>query len=179
MISQPQDGKDSQLNIFTLEKAMATYQSALLRYAARIVHNQDAAQDIVQLTFIRFYKNMEKIIQDEQQLKGWLFRTAHNVAVDFIRKESRLRLLHFQHALEPTIEKRDGEEEIDKEAIVLQHLSILKPKEREVLVLRLQEKMSYREIANVLNRSEGYVGTLIHTATKKLTQSLQKAGVIP
>jgi DNA-directed RNA polymerase specialized sigma24 family protein len=38
--------------------------------------------------------------------------------------------------------------------------------------------MSYREIAQVLNRSEGYVGTLIHTATKKLSQSLRKAGVV-
>ena len=38
--------------------------------------------------------------------------------------------------------------------------------------------MSYREIAEVLQRSEGYVGTLIHTATRKLTQSLRKAGVV-
>jgi len=178
MISQPQGGNDSQSNIFTLEEAMATYQSALLRYAARILHNQDAAQDVVQLTFIRLYENMEKIIQDELQLKGWLFRTAHNAAVDFIRKESRLRLLHFQQSLERPNVEENNEKEIDKEAIVLRHLSVLKPKEREVLVLRLQEKMSYREIAKILDRSEGYVGTLIHTATKKLTQSLQKAGII-
>ena len=38
--------------------------------------------------------------------------------------------------------------------------------------------MSYKEIAEVLKRSEGYVGTLLHTATKKLTQSLRKAGVV-
>ena len=60
----------------------------------------------------------------------------------------------------------------------MQHLNVLKPKEREVLVLRLQEEMSYKEIAAVLKRSEGYVGTLIHTATKKLSQSLRQAGVV-
>ncbi|MCK4563642.1 MAG: sigma-70 family RNA polymerase sigma factor, partial [Verrucomicrobia bacterium] len=58
------------------------------------------------------------------------------------------------------------------------HLHVLKPKERSVLVLRLQEQMSYKEIATVLKRSEGYVGTLVHAATKKLSQSLKQAGVV-
>jgi RNA polymerase sigma-70 factor (ECF subfamily) len=178
MMSQPESGNGSQSNVFTLEEAMTTYQPMLLRYAARVLHNQDAAQDVVQLTFMRLHANMEKIMKKEIQLKGWLFRTAHNAAVDFIRKESRLRLLHSRQAVEMPRSENISGQEVDREALVLQHLNVLKPKEREVLVLRLQEKMSYREIANVLNHSEGYVGTLIHTATKKLTQSLQEAGVI-
>ena len=158
-----------------LEDAMEQYQSALLRYATRVLNSEDAAQDVVQEAFIRLHGNMEKIARRGVQLKGWLFRTTHNVAVDYIRKESRRRLLHQNQAeeLEPQEVGTD-----DRQALVLQHLGVLKPKEREVLVLRLQEGMSYKEIAEILKRSEGYVGTLIHTATKKLTQSLRQAGVV-
>ncbi len=160
---------------------MEQYQSALLRYATRVLNNEDAAQDVVQEAFIRLHGNMEKITARGVQLKGWLFRTTHNAAVDYIRKESRRRNLHQKQSkqAEPFATDSDEQRNSDeRHALVMQHLNVLKPKEREVLVLRLQEEMSYKEIAAVLKRSEGYVGTLIHTATKKLSQSLRQAGVV-
>jgi RNA polymerase sigma-70 factor (ECF subfamily) len=170
------NGKPEPGNL-NLESVMNQYQSALLRYATRVLNNEDAAQDVVQETFIRLHSNMEKIAERGVHLKGWLFRTTHNAAVDYIRRESRRRLLHQRQSAE---EDPHGENNVtdERKELVLQYLNVLKPKEREVLVLRLQEGMSYREIAAVLKRSEGYVGTLIHTATKKLTQSLRQAGVV-
>ena len=160
---------------------MEQYQSALLRYATRVLNNADAAQDVVQEAFIRLNGNLEKITARGVQIKGWLFRTTHNAAVDYIRKESRRRMLHHKQAneVEPYATDSDVQRNArERHALVMQHLNVLKPKEREVLVLRLQEEMSYKEIALVLKRSEGYVGTLIHTATKKLSRSLQQAGVV-
>jgi RNA polymerase sigma-70 factor (ECF subfamily) len=165
----------------TLEGAMEQYQSALLRYATRVLNNEDAAQDVVQEAFIRLHGKMESISRRGVPLKGWLFRTTHNAAVDYIRKESRLRNLHQKQSKQAESFAADCNGPCDceeREALVLQHLNVLKPKEREVLVLRLQEGMSYKEIAAVLKRSEGYVGTLIHTATKKMSQSLRQAGVV-
>jgi RNA polymerase sigma-70 factor (ECF subfamily) len=165
----------------TLEDVMEQYQSALLRYATRVLNNEDAAQDVVQEAFIRLHGNWEKVSERGVPLKGWLFRTTHNAAVDYIRRESRRRSLHQRQAvqIEPYAADCDDERDrAERQALVLQHLNTLKPKEREVLVLRLQEEMSYREIAAVLKRSEGYVGTLIHSATRKLSQSLRQAGVV-
>jgi len=163
----------------TLEGAMEQYQPALLRYATRVLNNEEAAQDVVQEAFIRLHGNWEKIAKRGVQVKGWLFRTTHNAAVDYIRKESRRRNLHFSQQIDPCTYDSDEQRNRDeRHALVLSHLNALKPKEREVLVLRLQEEMSYREIAAVLKRSEGYVGTLIHSATKKISQSLRQAGVV-
>jgi RNA polymerase sigma-70 factor (ECF subfamily) len=165
----------------SLEDAMEQFQSSLLRYATRVLNNEDAAQDVVQETFIRLNGNLDRIAERGVQLKGWLFRTTHNAAVDYIRKESRRRNLHERQSKQADLFVNDPEaqqQRDEKQAMVMQHLNTLKPKEREVLVLRLQEGMSYKEIAGVLKRSEGYVGTLIHTATKKLSQSLQQAGVV-
>ena len=164
-----------------LEGIMEQYQASLLRYATRVLNNQEAAQDVVQEAFIRLHGNWDKVLRRDVPIKGWLFRTTHNAAVDYIRKESRRRLLHERQSKETDPyagdcdDRREHEERHD---LVLQHLNILSPGEREVLVLRMQEELSYREIAEVLNRSEGYVGTLIHTATRKLSQSLRKAGVV-
>lgn len=165
----------------TLEDAMEEYQSSLLRYAARVLNNEEAAQDVVQEAFIRLHGNLEKIQTRGVQLKGWLFRTTHNAAVDYIRKESRRRNLHERQSRQSDLFMPDASEQqnrSEQQEMVMQHLNALKPKEREVLVLRLQEGMSYKEIAGVLKRSEGYVGTLIHTATKKLSQNLRQAGVV-
>lgn len=165
----------------SLEDAMEQYQSSLLRYATRVLNNEDAAQDVVQEVFIRLHGNLDKIKTRGVQVKGWLFRTTHNAAVDYIRKESRRRALHERQSKQADLFCNDPtaqQERDEKQALVMRHLNTLKPKEREVLVLRLQEGMSYKEIAGVLKRSEGYVGTLIHLATRKLSQSLQQAGVI-
>ena len=164
-----------------MEELMNQYQGVLLRYAARVLNNEEAAQDVVQEAFIRLHANWDKVLRRGVPVKGWLFRTTHNAAVDYIRKESRRRLLHERQSKETdpyTEDCDDRREHQERHALVMQHLNILRPREREVLVLRMQEEMSYREIAEVLHRSEGYVGTLIHTATKKLTQSLRKAGVV-
>lgn len=168
-------------NPSTLEDAMQEYQTALLRYATRVLNSEDAAQDVVQEAFIRLHGNLEKISARGVQLKGWLFRTTHNAAVDYIRRESRRRSLHERQSKQADLFANDPgaqHERDEKQALVMRHLNTLKPKEREVLVLRLQEGMSYKEIAGVLKRSEGYVGTLIHNATKKLSQSLRQAGVV-
>lgn len=172
---------ESETMTVDLENAMQQYQAALLRYATRVLNNEDAAQDVVQETFIRLHRNLDRIRQRGVPLKGWLFRTTHNAAVDYIRKESRRRNLHERQAQQADVFVPDPEpqrERAERHAMVLRHLSALKPKEREVLVLRLQEGMSYKEIATVLNRSQGYVGTLIHTATKKISKSLRQAGVL-
>ncbi len=160
---------------------MEQYQSSLLRYATRVLNSEDAAQDVVQETFIRLHASLEKISTRGVPLKGWLYRTTHNAAVDYIRKESRRRSLHDRQSKQADLFANDPEAQRtrdERQALVMRHLNTLKPKEREVLVLRLQEGMSYKEIAEILKRSEGYVGTLIHHATKKLSQSLRQAGVV-
>ncbi len=165
----------------TLEDIMSQYQASLLRYATRVLNNADMAQDVVQEAFIRLHGNLRRIRERGVPVKGWLFRTTHNAAVDQIRKESRLRLLHERQSDEPTqpgANPAGHRIHDERHALVMSHLNALRPREREVLVLRMQEEMSYKEIAEVIHRSEGYVGTLLHTATRKLNKSLRQAGVI-
>ncbi len=161
----------------SLDAAIEQHQSALLRYATRLLNSESFAQDVVQDAFIRLHARWDEVLGRGVPLRAWLFRATHNAAVDTIRKESRRRLLHQRQAEQAArLSAVDDGALSEQHALVMQHLSVLKPKEREVLILRLQEEMTYQEIAEVVQRSEGYVGTLIHSATKKLGQRLRHAG---
>lgn len=165
-----------------LETVMAEHESALLRYATRILRDPDAAQDVVQDTFIRFNGQSQNGARPPAQIRAWLYRVTHNNAVDHIRRESRLRLLHERHAEEvdlsdPPAQRRTLEKEELMETI-LAAVGRLRPAEQQVVILRLQEGLSYREIAEVTRRTEGNVGCILHHAVRKLSGSLKKAGVI-
>lgn len=179
---KPGSGKMESSNGMTLEMVMAAHESALLRYAARLLNNAEAAQDVVQDAFIRLHRNWGTRVSDDGRLPGWLYRTTHNAAVDYIRRESRLKRLHEAHAQEVDSADRPTQTEAleakDRRQLALEHLARLESAEREVLVLRLQEGLSYREISRVTGRTEGNVGCLLHHATRNLTQNLKKAGVI-
>ena len=167
----------------TLEAVVSTHESALLRYAARLLNNAEAAQDVVQDAFLRLHRHWTSVMSDGR-LSPWLYRTTHNAAVDYIRRESRLRALHEKQAADPAVGAADpvpaavADAREERKRLALDHLAKLDPPERQVLILRLQEGLSYREIGAVTGRTEGNVGCLLHHATKKLAQSLKQAGVL-
>jgi RNA polymerase sigma-70 factor (ECF subfamily) len=165
-----------------IQMIMNFHESALLRYATRMVNDPNAAQDVVQDTFIKLYNGWENGSRPTRQLKSWLYRVTHNNAVDYIRKESRLRVLHEKHGEDvKSLAPRKEKETVDREEsmkLALEHIEKLKDNEREVIVLRLQEGLSYRQISEVTGETEGNVGYLLHHAVKKLSQSLKQAGAI-
>jgi len=166
-----------------LAEVMAEHEAALLRYAGRLVNDASAAQDVVQDVFIKLYRGWVDGARPAQSLKSWLYRVTHNAAVDHIRRESRLRVLHERQAEEIDAEAPPGQrrqlETKETMQLALEHLKKLNPGEQQVVLLRLQEGLSYREIAGITQRSEGNVGCILHHALKKLSASLKQAGVTP
>lgn len=165
-----------------MEAVVAEHETPLLRYAARILGGASAAEDVVQNVFIKLFRQWQDGMQPSPQLRSWLFRVTHNEAVDYIRRESRLRLLHEKHGEEEAAACAGGKDcpmsADDRKALVLRFLKKLKPPEQQVVLLRMQEGMSYREISDVTGRSEGNVGNILHHAVKKLSMSLKKAGAV-
>ncbi len=157
------------------------YQQPLLRYTARLLRNATLAQDVVQTVFIKLCQNWQPRQEADEDLKPWLFRVAHNEAVDLIRGEERRKRLHERGAAEEEI--RSGglhadPEPDDRRMLVLSCLGALCPDERQVILLRLQQNMSYDEIAAVIGRPRGTVGALLHTAVKKLARQVgRKEGI--
>jgi len=160
------------------EDVITVHESVLLRYVTRLVNDAAAAQDVVQETFIKLFRVWHNGARPTDNLRPWLYRVAHNTAIDYIRRESRLHYLHEQEASERAAPERNPGEAPERAQIVLDHLRRLDPAEQQVLLLRMQEGLSYREISLITGRTEGNIGCILHHAVKKISASLQNAGLI-
>jgi RNA polymerase sigma-70 factor (ECF subfamily) len=158
------------------EAVVSTYEGPLLRYAARLVNNADAAQDVVQVAFLRLFENWKEEFSPSPKLSNWLYRVTHNCAVDHIRKESRRSELHKAHAEEKpdTVTFVYGGH-TDK---VLGALAVLDLREKQLVLLKVFEEKSYREISEITGLTVTNVGYILHTAMKKMATQLKEEKAI-
>jgi RNA polymerase sigma factor (sigma-70 family) len=152
----------------SLEDVVARFERPLIRYAMRITGGLDEARDVVQETFIRLSR--EDLAQVENRLAPWLFTVCRNRALDTIRKESRIVRM-------PVVTEETSSDEPGP-AVALENreaatrmgelLRRLPENQREVIRLKFEQDLSYREIAEITSHSVGNVGFLIHHGLRTL-----------
>jgi len=157
-----------------MESIVTAHEGALLRYATGILNDSHAAQDVVQNTFIKLFKLWKPGAKPSDSLRAWLYRVTHNEAVDYIRRQQRINLLHSRHAEEAAAASDPRPGMAEKMELVMAGIRRLDAPEQQVLLLRLQEGLSYQEISKVTGRSEGNVGCILHHAVKKLGRIVSK-----
>ena len=159
------------------EVLVSTYEGPLLRYSTRVLNNAALAQDVVQETFLRLLHSWKGEFVPSPQLSAWLYRVAHNCAVDQMRRESRRDDLHKRHASEQVdFEPPDRgaafriSEDAERAARALKNLSV---REQQLVILKVYEEKSYKEIAEITGLTVGNVGYILHHAMKKMAAELQ------
>lgn len=156
-----------------------TYQTPLLRYAAHLLNNATLAQDAVQNALVKLFRLWQPGQRPDDRLKAWLFRVVHNEAVDLIRAEERRRKHQEGHMALVLSETAGGLYEDPKpderKEVVARCLGVLTPAQRQVILLRMQQELSYDEIGRVIGQSSGYVGYLLHEAVQRLSEAVRRA----
>lgn len=155
-----------------------TYAQKIFAYLYRFLgNNKDDAEDLTQEVFIKAYQKLNSF-DLEKPFSPWLYRIAHNEAVNFIKKAFRKYEVHLEEdhwnnipAPNDNIERMLDQE---KQNELLQlGLSKLKPKFRQVLILHYFEEKSYEEIAEIIGKPRNSVGTLIMRGKKYLKKYLK------
>jgi RNA polymerase sigma factor (sigma-70 family) len=155
-----------------IEQALDDFESPLIAFATRLLHDADRARDVVQDTFIRLCQ--QDISKIQKCLKSWLFTVCRNRALDLLRKDKNLHSLHevgwkkFAGANLQPDENLIQEERYQKLMALLEGLS---ENQRDVILLKFQHELSYQEIHEITGLSTGNIGFLIHTALKRLRQN--------
>lgn len=156
-----------------IEKALAEYESPLIGYAASILHDLDRARDVVQDTFIRLcQQNPDKL---RENLKTWLYTVCRNRSLDVLRKEKRVQPLdevRWQRVAGTDLQPDEQADRDERMARVMRCLDRLSGNQREVILLKFQQGLSYQEIVEVTGLTSGNVGFLIHTGLKRLRDLL-------
>lgn len=158
-----------------LRSVVARYEGPLVRYAARITGDAERARDVVQDTFLRLCE------QDRAELDGrlaqWLYTVCRRRALDVRRKEHRMQAT-LPERLDLASDSRNGQpdaaEQQEQHQAVLALLTRLPENQQEVVRLKFQSGLSYREISGVTGLSVSNVGYLLHVAIKTVRQQLQE-----
>jgi RNA polymerase sigma-70 factor (ECF subfamily) len=155
------------------------YERPLLAYALRLVGgDMDRARDVVQETFTKLLRQPrgEESGGENGHLPQWLYTVCRHAAVDARRKEKRMTpmLDTAADSIESSGAPPDQVAETkDSTSHVLKLLARLPENQQEVIRLKFQHGMSYRQISGITGHSEPYVGFLIHSGIKTIRSKMQ------
>ena len=146
------------------------YQDRVYRFILRMVGSHDEAMELTQETFIKAWQALAGW-QPEAQFRTWLFRIASNTATDILRRRKVVEFV----ALEEDYDAPSGGADPEAQLHVKQRLHALEAAirrlpsdQREVVLLREIEGMSYSEISATLSVSEGTVKSRLARAREAL-----------
>lgn len=136
------------------------------------------ADDIVQDVFIKLFENLNNI-QNKQSIQFWLFKTARNQILGFLRSTKTKKLLSDTvdiDDVEISSDKSLADEIENKELnkIILRELEIMNIDFKEVFILKEYSGLSYKEIASLLSIDEGLVKSRLYKARQKLVKKISK-----
>lgn len=151
--------------------ALDSHGGDLARYALRFLHDQAQAQDVVQETFLRLCQQQPAELNG--RLVPWLFTVCRNVALDVRRKEQRMSSIAEEAVAtveSPQVAPAEQLERQEQTSQVLAMLARLPANQQEVIRLKFQQGLSYKEISGITGLSVTNVGVLIHTGMKRLRE---------
>lgn len=166
--------KSSQAKAF--EELVNAYKERLYWHIRRIVLNHDDADDVLQNTFIKVYKNIHSF-KGESKLYSWMYRIATNESLTFIKQKAK-KLGVTSEALQESVLgnlQSDVYFEGDEIQLKLQRaLATLPEKQKLVFNMKYFQEMKYEAISEVLETSVGALKASYHLATKKIEAYLRK-----
>lgn len=169
----------------SFEELVRRYQRPIASYVYRMVGDYDAALDLTQEVFIKVYNSLARY-RSEFKFSTWIYKIAHNSAIDHLRRYSvREQLMTVEsegarpevaiesRRLTPEQESEREERRSEIESVV----QILPAAYRELIVLRHSHDLSYDEIAEVTGLPLGTVKNRLFRAREAMRDLLIHRGI--
>ena len=168
------------------EQIVRRYQRPIVNLIARMTGDRAHAEDLAQETFVKAFRSLAAF-DTTRRLSSWLFRIAHNTAIDAMRRPRRQTI---------SLDTRTGDarESADtpaaprepdpvERAALAQALEAamgrLRPEFRAAIVLRYDEGLPFDEVGHVMGIPEATARSHVHRARKELMRHLTEAGWSP
>jgi RNA polymerase sigma-70 factor, ECF subfamily len=156
------------------EDLCAEMEQPLFYHALKLVGNQDTALDVLQETWVRAVRGIQKL-KDPESVPSWLYSVAHGVAIDRIRRERARQRVEEVHTQEAEVAD-PGEFTFEDAQALHGALDQLPQKYREVLILHFLEEFSLAEVSRIVGCPEGTVKSRMHHAKAEMKAILSVGG---
>ncbi len=156
---------------------MNKYQEKVYWHIRRIVLNHDEANDVLQNTFIKVFKYLDRF-EGKSKLYTWIYRIATNEAITHRKKKKTLYSLDHEDSYINTLKADDYFDGSKIQEQLFSSMETLPEKQRLVFQMRYFDEMSYKDISAVLETSEGALKASFHHAVKKIETYFNKIDVV-
>jgi len=152
-------------------KLVDRWQERLLRHACRLIHDEDAAWDIVQETWIAIINGLHRL-DDVAAFPAWAFRIMTNKCGDWQRKQHRRRKVRGELADRSTHSRQATGATQMRSGTLKEGMKALSPEQRAAVALYYLEGFSIAEVAEIQSVPEGTVKSRLHHARNFLRRYL-------
>ncbi|MGB3608641.1 RNA polymerase sigma factor [Psychroserpens sp.] len=149
---------------------LSLYKVRLYWHIRHIVKSHEDADDVLQNTFIKIYKNI-KNFKGDSKLFSWMYRIATNEAITHLNKNKKRVSITNEETHQHLINSLKADVYFEGEAIqykLQQAIAILPNKQQLVFNMRYFQEIPYKELSEILETSEGALKASYHIAAKKI-----------
>lgn len=154
------------------------YSKKIYRYVYYKIFNKEVTEDIVSDVFYKALERIDSYDPKKGLFSAWLYRIARNTVIDKYRMKRETVDIEDIFDLgedERTEEKLDAEATLKK---ISKYLETLTPKQREIVILRVWEEMSYKEIAEIVGGTEGSVKMTFSRTIREVREKMGPFAVL-
>ena len=162
-------------DMVAFDELMIRHERQVYRLCFRFVRHHEDAMDLTQEVFIKAFENL-RAFRGDARFKTWLYRVAVNHCLNHVKKHSRefVEVDENLGSVDPAIHNQLLKKE--RREIVRGLMERLPPKQKAILQLRMNDNLSYEEIAGIVGRSVSTVKSSVFFALNKLRKMAQGAG---
>ncbi|WP_353779499.1 sigma-70 family RNA polymerase sigma factor [Winogradskyella sp. 3972H.M.0a.05] len=149
---------------------MKLYKERLYWHIRKIVINHDDADDVLQNTFIKVYRSIDKF-KGESKLFSWMYRIATNESITHLNKNAKRMQISSAEIQQHAVNSLKADVYFEGDAIqhkLQQAIATLPQKQQLVFNMKYFDDLKYSEISQVLETSEGALKASYHIAVKKI-----------
>ena len=154
------------------------YFEKIYRFIYYKTHHQQTTEDLTSQVFIKTLENIDRFNPRQGLFSSWLYRIARNKVIDYYRTEKKefditgFWDLKTGGKIDYDLENKEKLDEVRR------YLDKLKPEQREIIVMRIWDGLSYQEIAEVLNKKEANCKMIFSRTMRKLREEIPLALLI-
>ncbi|MCI0395755.1 MAG: RNA polymerase sigma factor [Chloroflexi bacterium] len=148
------------------------HHGAIFAYLYRLVDDREWACDLTQDTFLQLLHHREQLDRVANQ-RAWLYRVATNLALNGLKRRRRFAWLAWRSTDNPTLSEPGPVAEIAQRAVVEQALNTLPASYSAPLLLYSHYGFSVREVATILNLSQGAVKNRLYRAREMFRRAYE------
>lgn len=152
------------------------YREALYWFIRKMLLSHEDSDDVLQDSLIKVYNKIDDF-RGESKLSTWMYQIAYHGSLDFLKKKRKKFIVPLESVSEVLKNNLKSDAYFDGDAIearLQEAIAELPGRQREVFILVYYEDLSYKEVAEILDLSEGSIKTNMHLARKKIELFLDK-----